>query len=215
MTQVDVIALSPTEPGPGSDRGPGWRRWAVVALCLALVAGVLGWQWLGHRDTLVAAGSFQVPDGVTVLNDGLVDTRYLFEGEPGNALQIVVVVRNDGRIPVTVRPPQRRIDSGLPLRWLTRGRVGVNRQCNGCPGIDVSAATERSVTLGRGDQAVMVLDFVVSRCPELTGGAFSETDTVEMRTTTLGVDQVRHVNAMGLPLTIAGSGPNTEAAPGC
>jgi hypothetical protein len=213
MTQV----AAPPEPSPPApERSATGGRWRTVALVLllALVAvSVVGWQWLGRQPSLTAGSSMMAPLGAPAVNDGLRDTRYVFSGEPGTRVHLEVTFRNDGRFPVVVRPPARSPYGGLVGRWLTSARFGHSPHCNGCSPLDQSSANGSKVRLQPGEEGLMILDLQVGRCPVLMGGptTISDIDGFDMRTTTLGIDRVQHVDLLRLPLTVTGS----QEVPGC
>ncbi|GAA0448122.1 hypothetical protein Aca07nite_73140 [Actinoplanes capillaceus] len=160
---LEKVAATGAQPRR-SRRGPA----VLVAAALVLLAGAAVVWWGNPR--LAPGGLVSLGNGMTWANDGVSDTRMLVRGRPVDTVTATFSIRNDGRLPFTVRG----LDLADAEPWFAQQRVSF------LPGLDAedgNATPAREVTLNAGDEARVFWSLAMACQP-----AMSERDTRELTT---------------------------------
>jgi hypothetical protein len=171
-----------------------WPRhafgWAL--LILTVVAGLAIAVFVLERPAALGEGSITVDTAsARTVNDGYSDTKFVVNGNVGGVLH--VSVRNDSRVPVTIlgldNPPE------TPTQL-----AGVSFQ----PGI-VEPGKPRpwasKVTLGRGDEAGVMLTVRMPACLPMSKGTNVIYDWIPVKVRRLGITRSARI-PLALPLWV-------------
>ena len=201
----DVCAVeAPQAAPPARPRRRRLLGWLLVALLLAVaVAG----QVVARRASLSAGSSFWPRSGLTRANDGVTDTRYVVQEVPGSGFSVYTTLRNDGRVPITILG----VDSdGLLGSWVQRARLAPVDERSGRKAFEAQT-TSTSVTVDRGEEVALMLDFRIPRCLYMEKGSYSDHTVLPLKVRILGVTRRLSVPLLDLPVTVAGTSPELPA----
>jgi hypothetical protein len=170
--------------GLGDEAQPGRRRRrALLSVATVLVLALLtaGVAVLSSKPHLTP-GSFSVATPTSkVANDGYSDTKYVIDGGSGGVLH--VSVRNPSRIPVTILGLATTPETPSSLSQISFESYPF------APGKGVGTPQPlvSSVTLGRGDEAGVLLQLRFPACIAHQKGFSEIYDAIPMRVRRLGV----------------------------
>ncbi|MBB3097870.1 hypothetical protein FHR83_005554 [Actinoplanes campanulatus] len=194
----EKVAATRTGPQP-------WRPWrklaALVAAALVLLAAVVWWG----RPRLGAGSLVGLGNGMTWANDGVKDARMLIRGRPVDTVTATFSIRNDGRLPFTVRG----LDLADAGTWFDRQQVTF------LPGLDAedgNATPAREVTLSAGDEARVFWSLDMACQPAMPEGGTREITTLPFEVSWWGFTTTREL-ALDLPITFVGDDIGRPPAP--
>ncbi|WP_188122305.1 hypothetical protein [Actinoplanes lobatus] len=166
----------------------------LVAAALVLLAGAAVVWWGNPR---LAPGSLvSLGNGMTWANDGVKDTRMLVRGRPVATVTATFSIRNDGRLPLTVRG----LDLADAEPWLAQQRVTF------LPGLsaeDGNATPAREVTLSAGDEARVFWSLDMACLPAMSEGSSREIASLPFQVSWWGFAATREL-ALDQPITFLG-----------
>ncbi len=205
-TAVSAADISDTDPAAQTprprrrSRPAHWLRIAIVTqLTLAAVALLVG-LWLAHHPGLETGSYSQTGAGINQISDGYVSTRYLVHAQPGARAELLVSVRNAGRLPVTLTGlAEEQTAVRLQARFAT---LDYSRP------IQLGQPTHRQVTIEPGQEAAVFIGVDAGECGQGPGDLMSF-ETLPLRVEVLGLTTTQQV-PLNLPLTLAG--PTVSAA---
>lgn len=201
----DVRAVeAPQEVAPARRRLRRLLGWLLVALLLAMaVAG----QVVARRASLSAGSSFWPRSGLTRVNDGVTDTRYVVQDVPGARFSVYTTVRNNGRVPITILGVD---PDGLLGSWVQRARLAPVDERSGRNAFEPQT-TSTSVTVGSGEEVALMLDFRIPRCLYMEEGSYSDHTVLPLKVRVLGVTRQLSAPLLDLPVTVVGTSPDLPA----
>jgi hypothetical protein len=159
-------------------------RLAIAAFLLVVVGGG-GFVWWGNPQ-LSEGGSVGPGDGMSWANDGIEDTRMVVRGRPVGTVTATFSIYNDGHLPLTVHG----LDVTEMIDWLARQQVTFVR---GIPGWGNTAAAQKEVTLGPGEEATIFWSLPMACQPTLGEGSSMSITSLRFRVSWLGIPATREV----------------------